>query len=129
MKVSFDFDATLSKKKAQDFAAKLISEGHEVWVHTTRSKEEDQPFWIINGVKRKRGNDDLFEVTDRLGIPRERIVFTNHEFKAGFLEKKDFVMHLDDDWLEIKELLNTDVKGISVFGNPNWQEEAEKLLK
>lgn len=129
MKISFDFDGTLSKKKVQFFAAKLILEGHEVWVHTTRSNEENQPFWIINGVKQKRYNDDLFQVTNRLGIPKERIIFTNQKFSFEFMNKKNFVMHLDDDWLEIKELLNTDVKGISVFNNPNWQEEAEKLLR
>jgi len=39
-KVSFDFDSTLSRKDVQDFAKKLVSEGYEVWIVTSRFDDE-----------------------------------------------------------------------------------------
>jgi len=40
MKVSFDFDGTLSKKDVQKFAKELVEEGHEVWIVTSRFSNE-----------------------------------------------------------------------------------------
>ena len=40
MKVSFDFDGTLSRKDVQKLAKELVSEGHEVWIVTSRFSDE-----------------------------------------------------------------------------------------
>ena len=40
MKVSFDFDHTLSRKDVQTFAKELVNEGHEVWIVTSRFSDE-----------------------------------------------------------------------------------------
>jgi len=92
-RVSFDFDSTLNRKDIEDFAFSLIRKGIEVWVCTSRDHEDNQPDWIISGTISKRGNDDLYKVTDKLKIPRERIIFTNHQFKSEFLDKS-FLWHI-----------------------------------
>ena len=40
MKVSFDFDGTLSRKDVQDFAIKLVNSGFEVLIFTSRIATE-----------------------------------------------------------------------------------------
>jgi len=121
MKVSFDFDGTLSKFGIQEFAKELITQGIEVWIVTSRWPDTPQHRVL---------NDDLFEVADELGIYRERIVFTCYEHKADyFLKHPNFVFHLDDDWIEIKVMEEKcKVKGISVFGNVDWKEQALNLI-
>lgn len=127
-KVSFDFDSTLNRPDIMDFCKSLIERGIEVWVCTSRSHEKNQPDWIINGRKFKRGNDDLYEITDKLSIPRERIIFTNHELKSEFLDDS-FIWHLDDDWVEIQEINGVGkVRGISQFANDNWKSDCKKML-
>ena len=126
--VSFDFDSTLNRPDITDFCKSLIKKGIIVWVVTSRASTDNQPNWIINGIKSKRGNDDLFYLTDKLGIPRDRIVFTNHDFKTKFLPK-GCIWHLDDDWTEINDInSNSGIKGISQFGNKNWKQDCLSLL-
>jgi hypothetical protein len=126
--VSFDFDSTLNRHDITDFCKSLILKGIDVWVVTSRASEDDQPNWIINGVQSKRGNDDLFDLTDSLGIPRNQIIFTNHEFKSNYLPS-GCIWHLDDDWTEIRDInTNTNIKGISQFGNKNWKQDCLSLL-
>lgn len=122
MKVSFDFDGTLDREAVQKYASELISRGVEVWICTSRFKD--------NNEFRKNWNDDLFKIADELGIIRERIIFTEFEFKANVLKDTDFIWHLDDDWIECKRLASkTKIKGISAFGNSSWKHKCERLLK
>jgi len=91
LKVSFDFDQTLSEKPMQDLCLKFMKLGAEVYVTTSRA------LTILDN--QKVNHDDLYEVTDRLGIARERIVFTGYEDKYKFL--KDMDLHVDDSYDEI----------------------------
>lgn len=121
MKVSFDFDGTLSTFGLQEFAKELISQGIEVWIVTSR---------YPNKHRHDKLNRDLFKVADKLNIPKERIVFTSWVDKAEyFLENPDFIFHLDDDFIEI-ELMEErcQVPGIPVFANVDWKEQALTLL-
>lgn len=90
MKISFDFDDTLSTRRVQLFALSCKRKGHDVHIVTSRMSNEraGNPNW----------NDDLYIVADVVEIPKENIHFCNlkpkHEF---FLENSDFDAHLDDD--------------------------------
>ena len=129
MKISFDFDSTLTKPSVFSFALHCIKWGNEVWVITSRSDDKNSPTWIKNGVKFKPNNDDLFKITDSLGILRERVIFTNHELKSDFIRGKGFLFHIDDDWVEIKSINETtETIGISCFGTTKWKQKAMKLL-
>ena len=100
MKVSFDFDSTLSRKCVQDYAQELIFRGFEVHIVTSRFEKA-----ALNR-SNSYNNADLFGVAERLGIPKERIHFTNGANKSGFFkENPDFLFHLDDDFLELEDRL------------------------
>ena len=122
LKCSFDFDQTLDRPIVQQYARELINRGIDVWVCTARfsDKRAPSPDW----------NKDLYEVTDSLGIPRNKIIFVEMADKYKFLENQGFIWHLDDDWVELNMLNKfTNVKGISSFGNPKWKFKCDKLLK
>jgi hypothetical protein len=127
MKISFDFDSCLSRGDVQELAERLLQEGNdEIWVVTSRT---DKPVkWIVNSQLVLRNNEDLFEVTDRLGIKRNNIIFTCHRNKSEFLT--NFDIHLDDDDIEIEFILEeTNCKPIWVEYSVlyNWEKEFNKV--
>lgn len=121
MKVSFDFDSTLDRIDVQEFAHNLIKNGVEVWICTSRFSPEN--------AHRKDWNDDLFAVASKVGIPKDRVIFTNMANKSEVIKDMGFIWHLDDDWIEL-DFINADTKtkGISVFGQNNWMNKCIKLL-
>jgi len=127
MKVSFDFDSTLSRKAVQEFAKELIQKGYEVHIVTSRFEDSmryaDPRFQILR-------HKDLFRVCYYLNIPREHIHFTNMDDKYPFfLNNPDFLFHLDDDIEEI-EMINTQtsVKGVLCDKGQEWRKELNKGL-
>jgi hypothetical protein len=100
MKVSFDFDSTLQREDVQEIAKAFIACNTEVFITTSRSETQTN-------------NIDLFEVALKLGIPKNRIVFTNYQDKAKYL--KDFAIHFDDDAHEIDMLLLENTKCIGAL--------------
>lgn len=123
MKVSFDFDNTLSKTEVQDFAKSLISKNIEVWIVTARYDDDNyHKVWYKYG-----SNISLYDVANRLGISRDRIKFMNMESKSKFLNGKGFIWHLDDDYIELNELRATDVIGIDVLKS-DYKIICKKLL-
>lgn len=131
MKVSFDFDGTLEIPVVQEFAKELMWQNVAVFVTTSRFGDEKkyQKFFHTT-TNIEVTNNDLYEVTDRLGIPRENITFTNMEDKWQYVAERGFRFHLDDDWIE-NEMINERrvTKGINFFGNPNWKIECEAQIK
>jgi len=130
MKVSFDFDDTLDRESVQKYATELLERGLEVWILTFRF--DNETYAKTHGTDQYRGslaNRDLFEVADQLGIPHDQIHFTNMASKWEWLKDKDFVFHLDDDWVEVRLISErTQTRGVSYFGNPNWKHKCEKAL-
>jgi len=127
MKVSIDFDGTMTRQDVQEFCKELINMGVEVWVCTYRTKEyNDEMFKIVD--KSTPANSDLYEVTDSLGIPRERILFTEMDLKSKFLTD-DFIFHLDDDYTVVYDLrANSKVPCVSVFKSA-YKNKCLRLLK
>lgn len=126
MKVSFDFDGTLEFSNVQEYASELIKRGIEVWVVTTRWDENHKHKYPKNATL-----DDLWEVVDRLGIPRHRVRFTCMEWKATYLKGTNFVWHLDDNDEEFSIAKRTEgcaVPMIDVVSN-TWKQKCERLLK
>lgn len=125
MKVSFDFDGTLEQFAVQQYAETLIKRGIEVWVVTTRYDENHKHRYYPGA-----SLDDLWEVVDRLGIPRWRVRFTCMQWKATYLTDTKFVWHLDDNPEEfsIAKQSGCEVPMISVDSDV-WMNECEKLLE
>lgn len=119
MRVSFDFDDTLSLNKVQEYAKWLVSEGAEVWIVTSRLSDEQS----IN----QGWNKDLFCVADDIGIKRENIKFTPIIGKSSFFMNNDFLFHLDDDREEI-DLINKYTKTKGVWVNDDyWNLKCEMI--
>lgn len=120
MKVSFDYDRTLSRKVVQDYARKLIFWGFEVHIVTSRSENPGELY----------SNEPVYEIAEILGIPKDHIHFTNGAPKADYFEENpDFLLHLDDDIKEFKPIqTRTKVTAISCWSNPNWEHKCNKLV-
>jgi hypothetical protein len=116
MKVSFDFDGTLSRPDVQEYAKELIESGIEVIVTTSRLDESNKYLYSINPT-----NEDLYAITDSLGIKRENIYFTNMDDKVNYLHN-DIAWHLDDDEYELWEIFNSNlnVEGVDV-NDDDWR--------
>jgi hypothetical protein len=128
MKVSFDFDSTLSRKDVQEFATQLVKLEHEVWIVTSRFSEEEAMkknwHWI------KGQNKSLFDIANQCGIKSQNIHFTCMESKSTFLKDKGFTFHLDDDVVELFDILDSGDKCKAINVNQNeWKEDCLKLIK
>jgi hypothetical protein len=128
MKVSFDFDSTLSRKDVQEFATQLVKLEHEVWIVTSRFSEEEAMkknwHWI------KGQNKSLFDIANQCGIKSQNIHFTCMESKSIFLKDKGFTFHLDDDVVELFDILDSGDKCKAINVNQNeWKEDCLKLIK
>jgi len=122
LKVSFDFDSTLSKNNIQDYAKSLIEKGIEVHIVTDRFEDTTKCAYT---------NDYLFEVVKKLGIDKKNIHFLNMVDKYKFfLDNPDFIWHLDDDDISI-ELITDETKIMCVFNDKSveWEDICNSILK
>ena len=104
-KISFDFDGTIARKDIQRFAKELINEGYDVWIVTSRFSTESALTKGWNWVEKQ--NQGLYDVAEKVGIPREKIIFTEHVDKIVYLEGKEFLFHIDDDPDELWEIIKS----------------------
>ena len=115
MKISFDFDGTLSRESVQKYAKQLIDRDFNCIITTYRQKEYIPP----------DSNNDLLEVAKNIGI--EDIRFTEGQDKSSFLE--DVFIHLDDDYNCLREIqINSKCIPISVCTG-NWQGKIERIIR
>lgn len=129
IKVSFDYDGTLALPNVESYCKELIGRDNiEVWVVTARLSDETisnthQP-WL-----KSNSNDDLWKTCERLGIPKERVVFTENVEKIEYLKDKGFVFHLDDDTYELMEILESEDKCVPIsVGQHDWREYCEEVI-
>lgn len=109
IKVSFDFDSTLSERSIQRFVKFLVDNGLEVWITTSRygNGREPYPSW----------NDDLYLVAERVGIMRENVTFCQMNDKYKVISDSGFLFHVDDDEEELDLIReNTNISPIWYFG-------------
>lgn len=95
MKIAFDFDGTLTEDRILNFADELVKEGHELWICTFRYTQIDRGIHITN--------DDVWETAELLKIPKNRVLFTEHQFIKGELLSKNNIDVFIDDWDEMVE--------------------------
>ena len=87
--VSIDFDDTLSTKRGQELAMKLIDEGETLHIITRRREDESK---------------EVYEIADEIGIPREDIHFTNGKLKWELIKKLGIKKHIDNNPDEINAI-------------------------
>lgn len=96
LKISFDFDSCLAEFRQQRIAKKLIEQGNDIWIVTSRSGENYPNIDVSNA------NKCVFKVAKDLNIPIQNIIFTNGKDKWQFLDTFD--MHFDDDLEQIEKI-------------------------
>ena len=133
MKVSFDFDNTLSRKDVQRFAKELVSEGVEVWIVTSRiSNEQSKLEYTCNYTLDRifKSNKKLFRVADNVGIKREHIIFCKFAPKIDFIKDNNFLFHLDDNPDELITIMESKdpCKPINVE-HSDWEMDCRKLVE
>ena len=132
IKVSFDFDSTLDRKPVQEYAKELLERDDvEVWIVTSRfGDDEKYKKFFSTTTNVDLTNNDLWEVANELGIPKERVHFTDMMDKWHFFALNDgFLWHLDDDWVENREILNnTKTKAINSLSS-SWIAKCKRILK
>lgn len=128
VKVSFDFDGTLSEDEVRDYAAELTEDPDiEVWIVTARYSEENAPEEMQ--ATYHEWNKDVYEVAEVLGIPKERIIFTEMMPKEDFFEHKEFLWHLDDCEITSGRIMQTtETFGIPYDPRSSWLDKCELLL-
>lgn len=100
-KISFDFDGCLGEDHIQMIAMLLVSAGADVWVITSRTNDAiiDENGAILGN----RGvNDVVRNVCSRVGIPLNKIIYTNGDFKVNEYAKGNFDLHFDDQFDEVE---------------------------
>jgi len=116
MKVSFDFDNTLSEEYIQVIAKSLIQSGHDVWVITARAI-------FFGGMDKdtylRTFNRDIVKVCEELGIDLSKVIITGGSLKFDYYVNCKFDLHFDDDWEEVLEINNRG--GHAILVNPDYQ--------
>ena len=106
MKISFDFDGTLTVEAIKNSAKICIIGGHDVWIVTART---DCNY-----------NTDLYKICDYIGLEHNKVIFTNGDLKITEYEKGNFDLHYDDEWDEVAAINN--IGGTAVLVNPDFQD-------
>ena len=121
LKISFDFDCTLSEHHIQLIAHSMIAAGHEVWIVTARCDDRIHD----NEITEERSiNRDLFKIAKKLNIPNERIMMTEGSFKWKTLEKLNIDLHFDDVPEEVELIIRNGRKAILI-----WDETSSASIK
>jgi hypothetical protein len=134
-KVSFDFDGTLNEhffgdENPQEDAIKQLfvelvnNEDFDVYIITRRFGPEDAD----KGLKDE--HTTVMNMLNSLNIqlPKEKLIFTNRQYKYSVINKLGIDIHLDDDNRE-HQLIQKFTNGSSVdVQQPNWREKFDELL-
>lgn len=135
IKISFDFDSTLSTPSVQKYAKELVELGYEVWICTARFDSEERytdDFKVKYKILDIRDEHRrLFDVAKKCGISEDHIKFMNMAPKYEFFtENEGFLWHLDDDYIECREInQNTKTVAVSCANGSNWRHKCERLIK
>jgi len=125
--ISFDFDGSLNdhfdgtenphKREVRDWAKRLKRRGYDVYIITRRFGPEFPEQGATNEHLK------VFKLAKELGIPEDRIIFTNREWKHFFVKKIGACIHIDDEIDEriFMESYHPDAKVIWL-GDSNWSD-------
>lgn len=91
MRISFDFDSTLSEERIQRFAKAMSTLDVEMWIISSRV-DENRWGW----------NKELFRIANQLNISRNRIILTEGDVKWKPIKEHGIDIHFDDDQIEVE---------------------------
>lgn len=89
MRVSFDYDETLTTSKGQQMALNEIKKGNEVLILTARQERDSAP---------------VYAMAEKLGIKKENVHFTNGQDKWKFVLRYNINKHVDNSQEQIDKI-------------------------
>ena len=98
MRITIDYDDTLSKPHIQELAKKLVAK-HEVYILTSRLDS-----LYRKSYKHLHSNDDIYEIAEEVGIKPQNVVFTNQASKLEHIHRGRVGIHIDDNEAELKNI-------------------------
>lgn len=101
MKVSFDYDGTLTTKAGKEMLVNKLAMGDDVFIITARNRSQGQ---------------SVLEFAKLYKIPATRVIFTTVGKKWEIIKEKGIQLHFDNnpDELElIEELTDAETESIS----------------
>jgi hypothetical protein len=88
-KISIDYDDTLSTQRGKDLARRLMNEGNDLYIVTRRYSTESY---------------DVYRIAEQLGIPRDKVHFTQGRMKWQKLKELGIQRHIDNNPDEIADI-------------------------
>jgi hypothetical protein len=88
-RISFDFDNTIELDWVQIKLFAPLSQVYDVVILTSRSPKDNKRVW---------------KLAEELGIPKDKVYFTNHQSKCEWVDKLECILHFDDDFIEINDI-------------------------
>lgn len=89
MRVSFDYDETLTTSKGQQMALNEIKKGNEVLILTARQERDSAP---------------VYAMAEKLGIKKSNVHFTNGQDKWKFVLRYNINKHVDNSQEQIDKI-------------------------
>jgi hypothetical protein len=115
MKISFDFDSTLTKPVIQRLAETLLDAGCDVWILTSRLN--DTWYYDDGSILKCTGyNYDIRRVAEEIGIPENKILYSEGNLKVDLYLRHNFDLHYDDSIKEVKAINNAGGVALLVKG-------------
>lgn len=100
MKVSFDYDGTLTTRSGKEMLVKKLAMGDDVYIVTARTT----------------GKDTVLDFAKRYQIPVTRVIFTTVGKKWQVIQDKGIELHFDnnpDELQLIEEMTDAETEMIS----------------
>lgn len=98
MIISFDFDDTLSRPEIFEIA-KTLRRYNKLYIVTSRYR--DYTRYPQHYGFNEKIHDEIYVIADKLRIKKERVVFTDMQYKAEMLDKLNVDIHFDDNSNEL----------------------------
>jgi RIO-like serine/threonine protein kinase len=89
MRISFDYDETLTTTKGQDMALNAIKNGDDVLILTARQESDSAP---------------VYAMAEKLGIKKSNVYFTNGQDKWKFVLRLHIDKHVDNSQEQIDKI-------------------------
>ena len=112
MKVSMDYDETLSTDRGKELAKKMLKEGQDVSIITRRQSDQ---------------MDAVYNTAKELGIPRDKVHATNGKLKWETIKKLGIEKHIDNNEKELQAInenlpnVKTQKFKLDITPNPCWE--------
>ena len=84
--ISIDFDDTLSTVRGKELALELMDSGEDLHIVTRRNEND---------------SEEVYKVADEMGIPRDKVHFTNGKLKWETIKRLGIGKHIDNNQNEI----------------------------